>query len=150
MCVNYLHVAALDFFTYVGRMADPPAAGLGARIRTARLAQGLTQEQLARAVGVTRSAVAQWETGRAGQVGGNLARIARYLGTSAAFLLTGEQDAGGAPLPLRGDEMALLRAYRDCIPDDRALLVRTAVRLARLAGGQEAPPAFRPDDKLLK
>ena len=115
-------------------MADPPAAELGARIRAARLAQGLTQDQLARAVGVTRSAVAQWETGRAGQVGGNLARIARVLGSSAAFLLSGEQEPGSAPLPLRGDEMALLRAYRDCTPDDRALLVRTAVRFARLAG----------------
>jgi transcriptional regulator with XRE-family HTH domain len=115
-------------------MSAPPAAELGARIRAARLAQGLTQDQLARAVGVTRSAVAQWETGRAGQVGGNLARIARVLGTNAAHLLSGEQDAGAAPLPLRGDEMALLRAYRDCTPDDRALLVRTAVRLARLAG----------------
>ncbi len=119
-------------------MSAPPATGLGARIRAARLAQGFTQDQLARAVGVTRSAVAQWETGRAGQVGGNLARIASVLGTNAAHLLSGEQDAGAAPLPLRGDEMALLRAYRDCAPDDRALLVRTAVRLARLGG--EPPP----------
>jgi len=113
-------------------MANTHATELASRIRTARLAQGLTQDQLARTVGVTRSAVAQWETGRAGQVGSNLARIARALGTSVAYLLSGEQDAGGAPLPLRGDEMALLRAYRDCTPEDRALLVRTAVRLARL------------------
>ena len=121
-------------------MVDPSAAELGTRIRSARLAQGLTQDQLARAVGVTRSAVAQWETGRAGQVGSNLARIARVLGTSAAYLLSGEQEAGAPPLPLRGDEMALLRAYRDCLPDDRALLVRTAVRLARFAGNAEPPP----------
>lgn len=131
-------------------MADPPAAELGARIRTARIAQGLTQDQLARAVGVTRSAVAQWETGRAGQVGGNLARIARFLGTSAAYLLSGEQESGGAPLPLRGDEMALLRAYRDCTPDDRALLVRTAVRLARLSLGAAPAAPSGADDKLLK
>lgn len=118
-------------------MPDPQATDLGARIRAARLAQGLTQDQLAREVGVTRSAVAQWETGRAGQVGGNLARVARALGTSAAYLLSGEQEAGAAPLPLRGDEMALLRAYRECAPDDRALLVRTAVRLARVAAKPE-------------
>lgn len=118
-------------------MSDTDTAGLGARIRACRLAQGLTQDQLARAVGVTRSAVAQWETGRAGQIGSNLARIARILGTSAATLLSGEQEAGAAPAPLRGDEMALLRAYRDCAPEDRALLVRTAVRLARQAAGPE-------------
>src|ERR1035437_2930538 len=114
-------------------MVDAHTTELAARIRAARLAQGLTQEQLARAVGVARSAVAQWETGRAGQVGSNLARIARALGTGAAHLLSGEQEAGAAPLALRGDEMALLRAYRDCTTEDRALLVRTAIRFARLA-----------------
>ncbi len=127
-------------------MSALPAAELGARIRAARLAQSLTQDELARAVGVTRSAVAQWETGRAGQVGSNLARIARVLGTSAAHLLSGEQEAGAAPVPLRGDEMALLRAYRDCAPDDRALLLRTAVRLARLGGdlGPRVPAGSDP------
>ncbi len=126
-------------------MADSHAAELASRIRAARLAQGLTQEQLAHSVGVTRSAVAQWETGRAGQVGNNLVRIARALGTSAAYLLSGDQDAGAAPLPLRGDEMALLRAYRDCTTEDRALLVRTAVRLARLTGSLD-PTGHAPLD----
>lgn len=113
-------------------MSDSHAIQVAGRIRAARRAQGLTQDQLARVVGVTRSAVAQWETGRAGQVGSNLARIAAALGISAAHLLSGEQEAGAAPLPMRGDEMALLRAYRACTIEDRALLVRTAVRLARL------------------
>ena len=36
----------------------------GDRIRHARMARGLTQEDLAAAMGVTRSAVAQWETDR--------------------------------------------------------------------------------------
>jgi transcriptional regulator with XRE-family HTH domain len=130
-------------------MADVPLPGLGGRIREGRLAQGMTQDGLARAVGVSRSAVAQWETDRAGQVGSNLARIARALGVSAAYLLTGEQEPGAAPVPLRGDEMALLRAYRDCAPDDRALLVRTAVRLARLAATPDSPaPAPPMDDRL--
>jgi transcriptional regulator with XRE-family HTH domain len=131
-------------------MVDPHATELALRIRTARLAQGLTQDQLARTVGVTRSAVAQWETGRAGQVGSNLARIARALGTSVAYLLSGEQDAGGTPLPLRGDEMALLRAYRDCTPEDRALLVRTAVRLTRLTDSPNPPDPTHPDNNSLK
>ena len=60
-------------------MADPLVTELGAHIRASRRAQGLTQDQFARAVGVTRSAVAQWETGRAGQVGAKLARIAGLL-----------------------------------------------------------------------
>ncbi|MDR3656868.1 MAG: helix-turn-helix domain-containing protein [Mycobacterium sp.] len=131
-------------------MTDTHTTDLASRIRAARLAQGLTQEQLAHAVGVTRSAVAQWETGRAGQVGNNLVRIARVLGTSAAYLLSGDQDAGAAPLPLRGDEMALLRAYRDCTTEDRALLVRTAVRLARLTGDLDPTGPARLDENSLK
>lgn len=112
-------------------MTDTRSSDLGARIRAARLAQGLTQDQLARAVGVTRSAVAQWETGRAGQIGANLARIAGVLGTDPTFLLSGGPGSDAAQPALRGDELAILRAYRDCSPEDRALLLRTAVRLAR-------------------
>lgn len=131
-------------------MPDSHAAELGARIRAARIAQGLTQDQLARAVGVTRSAVAQWETGRAGQIGGNLARVAQVLGTGPTYLLNGEADRGAPPLPLRGDEMALLRAYRACASDDRALLVRTAVRLARQTDSHGGSATSRPDNNSLK
>ena len=126
------------------------AAGMGARIRAARLAQGLTQEDLARAVGVTRSAVAQWETGRAGQVGGNLTRLAQTLGTGPAYLLNGSDAPGLPPLTLRGDELALLRAYRDCGPEDRALLLRTAVRLSRVASPRQSEAPAAQDKNLLK
>jgi transcriptional regulator with XRE-family HTH domain len=127
----------------------PNPHGLGARIRSARRAHGLTQEQLARAVGVTRSAVAQWETDRAGQIGGNLTRVARALGTTTEYLLTGQELPGAAPLPTQADEMGLLRAYRACSPQDRALLLRTALRLARAAESEttsrEASPDPTPD-----
>ena len=49
---------------------------IGTRIRAARRERGLTQDDLADQVGVSRSAVAQWETGRTGQITGNLSRIA--------------------------------------------------------------------------
>lgn len=110
---------------------SPLPAQLGARIRIARRAQGMTQDDLARTVGVTRSAVAQWETGRAGQLGGNLARVARALATSAEYLLSGEARADQSNPTVATDELSLLRAYRDCSSEDRALLLRTAVRLAR-------------------
>ena len=90
----------------------------------------MTQEQLAEAVGVSRSAVAQWETGRAGQLTGNLARIAETLGVGLEHLTLG-RDKHTAGQASRGDEMALLRLYRECRPEDRQLLLRTARRLAR-------------------
>jgi transcriptional regulator with XRE-family HTH domain len=116
----------LAYLTYSGCMSDSQA--IGERIRLARQARGLTQEQLAEAVGVTRSAVAQWETGRAGQVTGNLSRIAAVLAVGVEHLMFGDDKA--APLrATRGDELAILRLYRDCAPADQQLLLRTARRL---------------------
>jgi transcriptional regulator with XRE-family HTH domain len=103
---------------------------VGARIRARRLARGFTQDQLAAACDVSRSAVAQWETDRAGQLRGNISRIASALDISVEHLLHGERLNTG----LTGDEMAILRLYRDCDSEDRAFLLRTARKLARKPG----------------
>jgi transcriptional regulator with XRE-family HTH domain len=108
-------------------MSDP--AQIGARIREVRRNKGWTQDQLAEAVGVSRSAVAQWETGRSGQVTGNLTRIAATLEVGVEYLMYGE-DRQRPSHAGTGDELALLRLYRECAPEDRQLLLRTARRLA--------------------
>ena len=124
---RHFGLAALGGLTYTTRMSDSQA--IGERIRLARQERGLTQEQLAEAVGVTRSAVAQWETGRAGQVTGNLSRIAAVLEVGVEHLMFGDGKAA-QQRPARGDELAMLRLYRDCAPADQQLLLRTARRLA--------------------
>jgi transcriptional regulator with XRE-family HTH domain len=106
------------------------AASVGARIRAARAARGWTQDALAEAVGVSRSAVAQWETDRAGQLRDTIPRIAEALGVSVEHLLTGE-DRHAPREAATGDELALLRLYRECDPEDRQFLLRTARKLAR-------------------
>lgn len=111
-------------------MSDPPSIGL--RIREARQRKGWTQDQLAQAVDVSRSAVAQWETGRAGQVTGNLTRIATVLDVGVEFLTHGD-DKRSPMLATQGNELALLRLYRECAPDDQDLLLRMARRLAAMA-----------------
>ena len=105
---------------------------VGTRIRTLRRERGLTQDELAVATGVSRSAVAQWETDRAGQVRGNLTRIADVLGIGVEVLLHGAASRSVAEAS-GGDELALLRLYRECDPEDRAFLLRTARKLARTA-----------------
>lgn len=115
---------------------------VGTRIREARRARGLTQADLAAAVGVSRSAVAQWETDRAGQVTGNLARIAAVLGIPVAQLIAADATAG--MVAGDGSELALIRLYRECSPADRQLLLRTAVRLARIptsGAAYSSPPS---------
>ena len=109
---------------------DIAAKDVGERIRLVRRERGWTQDELAVAVGVSRSAVAQWETGRSGQLSANLSRIAGALGTGVEFLLHGDDKV--APLKAnRGDELALLRLYRECEPKDQQMLLQMALRFAR-------------------
>jgi transcriptional regulator with XRE-family HTH domain len=103
---------------------------IGARIAQARKALGLTQGELAAQVGVSRSAVAQWETGRAGQVTANLSRIAAVLQVGVEHLLHGNDRADHAEA-VDAEETAMLRLFRACGADDRQILLRTAVRLSR-------------------
>ena len=112
-------------------------SSMGERIAGLRRERGLSQAELAAAMGVSRSAVAQWETDRAGQVTGNLARIAQLLDVSVEVLLHG--DAARSPQGLTGDELALLRLYRACSAEWRSELLRTARRLARMPAKPDSP-----------
>lgn len=105
-----------------------PAETVGARIRALRRARGMTQDQLAIACDVSRSAVAQWETDRAGQLRENITRIADALAAPVEYLLQGAPPRGETT----GDELALIRLYRECSPEDRAFVLRTVQRMARL------------------
>ncbi|WP_297370389.1 helix-turn-helix domain-containing protein [Acidocella sp.] len=102
-----------------------PDETIGARIRALRLAANMTQDEFAAKLGVSRSAIAQWETDRAGQIRENMERIAKVLNTSLGYLVSGETGS------LQGDELALIRLYRACSADDRRILLQTAKRLAR-------------------
>ncbi len=109
----------------------PPGDGsLGSRIRDLRREKGWTQDDLARVIGVSRSAVAQWETDRSGQVSGNLSRIAQAFEVTVEVLLHGAAARGSAQA-VTGDEWALLRLYRECTPADRTFLLRSARHLAQ-------------------
>ena len=118
---------------------EPGFEGVASRIREARRALGLTQEELAHRVGVSRSAIAQWETDRTGKVRGNLARVAAVLGVSVGYLLTG--DSQSAPAVESTDERALLNLYRQLQETGRAELLRAArlilVAQERAAGLRE-------------
>ncbi|MBU6419083.1 MAG: helix-turn-helix domain-containing protein [Proteobacteria bacterium] len=102
-----------------------PSETVGARIRALRLAANMTQDEFAEKLNVSRSAIAQWETDRAGQIRENMEKIAKILNTSLGYLVSGETGS------LQGDELALMRLYRACSAEDRKMLLLTARRLAR-------------------
>lgn len=101
-------------------VADNAAArSVGSIISMLRRQNGMTQQAFAEQLGVARSAVAQWETGRArGAAAMHLARIAEVLGTPVEVFLTGmaSQDAEER---LSLDEADMLRLYRPCSVIDR-------------------------------
>lgn len=64
---------------------------LGNNIKKYRIIKGLSQEQLAEVLNVTRQSVSKWETGIAQPDADNLIKLASALGTTVEALLSGAQ-----------------------------------------------------------
>lgn len=69
---------------------------LGERIREQRKARGMSQEMVAGRLGVSRQAVAKWESGQSAPSAENLHRLAELLGTTAGSLLDSPAVGSGA------------------------------------------------------
>ena len=120
---------------------------LGEKIRTARKNSGLSQEQLAERLSVSRSAVAKWETDKGLPDVGNLKVLARLLNVSVDHLLdegeTTEKSVLREPYQLSdyGHGCAKVkkdRVVRDRFPEDRiySLLARQELPHMDCASGQ--------------
>lgn len=94
--------------------AEHSATSIGARLKDLRLRRGLTLDTVARPLGVTRSCVSQWESGRSPPGTKYFERLAETLSTSVVFILTGanEQSPGPRTLKIEAPDV-VLRARRD-------------------------------------
>jgi SOS-response transcriptional repressor LexA len=72
------------------------------RIKLQRLVHGLTQEYLAKKLGINRVSISQWERGDTSPKGNNLVRLAEILGVKPEWLLFGEDAVDGAGTNLAG------------------------------------------------
>ena len=70
---------------------------LGERISELREVCGLSQNQLAKAMEVSRQAVSKWETDRSSPDAMNLIRLAEILDTDIDYLTTGRKNMGRRP-----------------------------------------------------
>ena len=61
-----------------------------------RKSKGISQEQLAEALGVSRQAVSRWESGDSTPDMTNLLGLCQYFGVSADYLIFDEKDIDGA------------------------------------------------------
>jgi transcriptional regulator with XRE-family HTH domain len=96
---------------------------LSTRIKAAREAKGLSQGGLAEGLGISRSAVNQWEVGRTAPSGENIRQLAEFLGETVEWLSTGRGRANfdkssdlivSPPPPASGDlnlRIAILCEY---------------------------------------
>jgi len=105
--------------------------GVGNRIKFAREARGWSQPDLARKVGVSKSAVNQWENGAVQNLKlGNLFAVADALGKDVRELVFGESpsalsvaETSASYSVVTAQQLALLRLYQS-LPTK----VRTRVR----------------------
>ncbi|WP_272674560.1 MULTISPECIES: LexA family protein [unclassified Providencia] len=67
---------------------------IGDRIKLRRKEMKLRQAELGKKVGVSGSAISQWESGITSPDGGNLIALASSLGCSPEYLVTGKQADG--------------------------------------------------------
>ena len=108
------------------------AATFGDRLAVAREAQNLTQEQLARRLGLRTPTIENWESDRSEPRANRLQMLAGFLNVSMGWLLTGEGEGG--PM-MRGDGKTIsaeLSALLGEIRDIRVGNLRTNDRLAKL------------------
>lgn len=73
--------------------SNPPAATLATRIQQLRRQRGLSQEELANAVNVSRQAVSKWEGAQAQPELEKLLALSDFFQVSTDYLLKGEQPA---------------------------------------------------------
>lgn len=123
---------------------------LRSRVRAARRLHDMTQTELARLVGVQRSAVSHWEApvGKSPTVG-NLRKIAKITGVGFEWLATGrgrmtlssEDALEGMPVALAEliddeVEIRLIRAFRESPARSRLTILEMTEQIAALRTGK--------------
>ena len=123
----------------MNQLPDPLADHrvVGARLREARLAVGLTQADSADALGVSRPAMVALEKGDRKVTGLELRRLARLYRCSVGWLLGDDAEAVST-------DTVLQRATADLSDDDKQQVLRFAQFLAAQPNEPGGPPRPRP------
>ena len=79
--------------------------------------RSLKDSVIASALGITPSTFSDWKKGKSQPNVDKLVKIARYLGTSVEYLVTGESTEPLPPVPLSSKQEAILQAF-DALNDE--------------------------------
>jgi transcriptional regulator with XRE-family HTH domain len=103
---------------------SPQGESVASRLRTARVAAGLTQRQLAETLGVEPITVSRWERGVTSPSLARIRRVAETTGTNTSDLVaSAETSPHSAELAALREELDELRAAVNRMA--RALVART-------------------------
>lgn len=108
-------------------------------LRTRYGVEGISQEALAKAIGVTTNTISRWETGTYKPKLEDLDKLSRFLGVSLLEFFPPEQNTMNEPVS------ALLRAAKDLPEDDVLELKKYAEyrRARHLVESERARPGRR-------
>ncbi len=105
---------------------------IGTRIKEARIAKGMTQEELGKIVGVQKSAIAKYEKGRVVNIKrSTLQKIASALNINPTNLMFEESPKEAANLHVKIiTDFELMDALKDyyCLSEDNKKMVRDLIR----------------------
>ena len=120
---------------------------LGQKIRSLRMAKGLSQQQMADLMFVTRKTISNWEAGIREPDVSMIGRVARSLGVEVSELLDDSPSESTPPtIIMVEDEPIILTGFihilEDTLPDIQTFGFMTAEEAARFAGGTRVDVAF--------
>lgn len=102
-------------------------------LREARVTRGLSQEQLAGAIGITQQMYSGYEQGRHDPKSFLVREICEVLGVSGSYLLGVPDEFNQLPegpqgcrIALKPDELQLVLDYRACTPEIQRVVIATA------------------------
>lgn len=117
------HVMAMTAKPTKKSPPTPKAIAMGGRIRTQRELLGFTQAKLASMIGVSENAVTQYETGRSSPRRERVGALAKALGKSIGWLLTGDEPEEEVKAQTAA-ERDILKAIRDIPPDQQDFILK--------------------------
>jgi transcriptional regulator with XRE-family HTH domain len=109
---------------------------IGDKIRNARISKGMTQEELGNALGVQKSAIAKYESGRVVNIKrSTLQKLAKALNLKGSDLVIGANPKEAAELSARvlidSNLRELVELYSSLSDDDKKTVMDLVRRLAK-------------------
>ena len=96
---------------------------IGEKIKSARLAKGYTQEELGELLGVQKSAIAKYESGRVVNIKrSTLKKISDVLGIRPSELILDEEKNSPSVDELSPKKQALMQ-FVQAVPEDKAEII---------------------------